>query len=105
VRFLLASAVLVLASCGASPTPRVTPELLAAAQADDGAVGAGDLEHGREIYIGRCAACHALPRPADYDPPTWRKWMRSMAPKAKLDNGQEHDALRYVLAVRAAGGR
>jgi mono/diheme cytochrome c family protein len=105
VRLLLAAFIVLLASCGASPTPRVTPELLAAAQSDDAAVGADDLEHGRLVYIGNCASCHALPQPTSYDPPTWRKWMRSMAPKAKLEEVQARDALRYVLAVRAASGR
>jgi cytochrome c5 len=93
---------LVLVSCGASPTPRVTPELVAAARGDDATVGAPALEHGRQIYVTSCGSCHGLPRPAAYDPPTWRKWMRSMAPRAKLDEGQSADALRYVLAVRRA---
>src|SRR4051812_47010986 len=79
---------LAVASCGPSPVPRVSPELVAVAQQGDATASAADLERGRAIYTARCSTCHALPRPIDYDAPTWRSWMRSMAPKAKLDDEQ-----------------
>ena len=101
-RALLIASVASLAACGPSPVPRATPELVGVARADAPEVTVEDLDRGRAIYVTRCNTCHSLPRPVDYDAPTWRKWMHSMAPKAKLDEVQAADALRYVLAVRRA---
>ena len=58
------------------------------------------LAHGRNLYVARCAGCHVLYRPDGYDDDAWRKWVRKMQVKAKLDEGQAELVLRYVLSAR-----
>jgi mono/diheme cytochrome c family protein len=97
-------AVAALAGCGAF-VPRVTPELVAVAQARDPSLDAGTLERGREIFVTKCASCHGLPDPLDYSDAEWPRWMQKMTRKAKLTEGQPATALSYVLTARAAEPR
>jgi hypothetical protein len=94
-------AVLVMGGCGAR-IPRVTPELVAVAAQRDAALTAEHLERARTLYVNRCGSCHGLSAPEDYDEREWRSWVRKMAPKAKLDRGQEADIVIYLLVARDA---
>ena len=64
----------------------------------------GILEHGRRLYLTRCAACH-LPEPIWACSPTrWEIVLDDMIPRAHLDE-READSLRaYVRAARRLVG-
>lgn len=90
---------LALGGCGAV-IPRVTPELVVAAQQYDPVVDSDRLEHARNLYVTRCGSCHSLNDPRDYTAQEWPDWMRKMARKAKLTSAQERSLLVFVLAAR-----
>jgi mono/diheme cytochrome c family protein len=101
VKAVGAAVCLVLAACAGSPVPRVSPELLQAAQRERPETTADDLERGRQLYVTSCGTCHELPAPRDYRPEAWPGWLDTMGPKAKLTYAQRADVLRYVQAVDA----
>jgi cytochrome c5 len=92
-------AMLLVAGCGVT-APEVTPALVTTAQADDATADANRLALGRSLFVDRCGSCHSLPDPHGYDVGTWERYLRKMAPKAKLDAVQAQAVREYVLAAR-----
>ena len=66
------------------------------------AVTLGELEEGRSLFVGRCAACHRLPRPDAYGTDRWPVFVDEMAARAQLTRPQAGAVLRYLLAAREA---
>jgi cytochrome c5 len=59
----------------------------------------------RELYVARCASCHAHKlepiKPDKFTEAKWKEWMQKMAPIAKLSPEQAGLVGRYLEAVRA----
>ena len=96
---VVAGASIALGGCGAV-IPRVTPELVTLAQRYDPTIDTVRMEQTRELYVTRCSSCHSLNDPRAYSAAEWPDWMRKMARKAKLKDGQERALLTFVLAAR-----
>ena len=63
-------------------------------------------QRGREIYVGRCAKCHAVKPVNAYAAEDWAsRIMPKMAKKAKLTPEEKETVLAYVLAAREAAPR
>lgn len=90
---------LTLAGCGVV-IPRVTPELVTAAQQRDPALDAAALERVRTLYVDRCSSCHTLTDPRAYSAAEWPDWMHKMARKSKLSATDEQRMLTFVLTAR-----
>lgn len=101
----LVALALVAVACGAAfVTPEVTPELSAVYAEQNPGAQEGDLERGRELFMtscGRGGFCHKLPTPASRSAEKWPGIMERMAKRAALNDAEEQDVLRFVLAVRA----
>jgi mono/diheme cytochrome c family protein len=74
--------------------PPVTPTMASAAR-----VPASDLEGGRQIYVRRCATCHAIDPVNKYSGARWREIIDDMATKSKLASEEKARVLAYVLAA------
>jgi len=96
---LLAALVAALPAACASGPPRPTAvdaERLTARWPD---LGLADLEHGRELYVGRCSSCHVLYEPASFGSERWEVELRKMRDRARLDDDQELRILQYLVSV------
>lgn len=61
----------------------------------------GEYQHGREIYITRCARCHEVKPVGAYAAQDWAtRIMPKMAARAKLTPEEQETVLAYVLAAR-----
>ena len=49
---------------------------------------AGDAAAGRKVYVGKCARCHELYEPSQYNDAAWQGWMTRMQRKARLSDDQ-----------------
>jgi cytochrome c553 len=61
------------------------------------------LQGGREIYITRCAKCHAVEPVTKYSAQEWQKIMPEMAEKAHLNLTDTQQVTAYVYKVLNAG--
>ena len=95
--FIAAAAALALGGCATvSVAPPVTPALLAASEGKPAAT----LALGREIFTGRCTACHSADPPGKHTVAEWHGIVGDMAHRAKLDASQEAALLAYLAAAR-----
>lgn len=60
-----------------------------------------DLQHGRALYVEKCAGCHNLPLPAQYSPEEWEGYVEYMTADAKLTKDEQSAITRYVTAASA----
>jgi hypothetical protein len=67
-------------------------------------VEVADLEQGRELYSGRCAACHQLYEPHAFTPDKWEVELHEMSARARLSEPQELLILQYLVSVSGRGG-
>jgi hypothetical protein len=99
-RALVIPLLLLLAGCG---VPRVTPQMAAAAQARWPDLDQPRLEAARDLYLRRCSACHGLYVPDDYSEREWPERVRKMQKKAKIDDAQRDEIVRFLIAARTPG--
>jgi len=59
----------------------------------------GDLEHGRAVFVSRCAGCHNLPMPDSKSADEWAGVVPEMAQGARLSAADEDLVLRYLSAT------
>jgi cytochrome c5 len=64
------------------------------------AVAASPVDPGRKIYTCKCARCHKLYDPANYDGQTWDKWMQKMKQKSKLTDDQYRQFSEYIASLQ-----
>ncbi len=76
--------------------PPVTPAIVAASHG----AAPTTLEHGRQIFTGRCTACHAAPPMDKHTPAQWRAIVADMSQRARLDGAQRSALLAYIEAAR-----
>lgn len=94
---LLGAASLVLAACQTvSYVPKVTPALVSAAP---GGASVEALENGRQIYGGKCTACHSAEPIGRYSAEEWPGIIEEMAKVSKLTEAEKRDLSAYIFAV------
>lgn len=60
-----------------------------------------DVVAGKTLFQGRCAKCHALPDPGQYNGPRWEGILQRMIPKAKLNETEAASLKAYILSAAA----
>src|SRR5262245_49043344 len=55
-----------------------------------------DASRGKVIFMNRCARCHDLPSPAQYSFERWEAILKSMIPRARLNEEQGIHVTAYV---------
>ena len=66
-----------------------------------GETSLAELQHGRELYVEKCAGCHNLPLPAQYSPEEWEGYVEYMTADAKLTKDEQIAITRFVTAASA----
>lgn len=61
--------------------------------------GADQLEHGRDIYITKCARCHAVEPVRKYSAAHWGEIVPEMTDKSKLSPSEVAALQAYLEAV------
>ncbi len=59
------------------------------------------IKAGQKLYVNKCAKCHELYKPENYDEKTWNAWMEKMKKKAKLKPDQYDLLMQYAQARRS----
>jgi hypothetical protein len=55
-----------------------------------------DAARGMAIFMNRCARCHDLPDPSQYSFERWEVILKTMAPKARLNEEQRVHVTTYI---------
>ena len=60
-----------------------------------------ELEHGRTLYVERCAGCHQLREPASETPLAWPHLVSEMQDDhgVRLTDDEEHGIVAYLVSV------
>lgn len=82
-------AALVLAGCASMDLTLVAPPPPAQE-------GGGELLRGRQIYVTRCAKCHAPEPVKKYSPAEWQTIMPEMAEETNLSSADSAAVMAYV---------
>ena len=90
LRASLLAAVLALAACVSLEQSAPPVEMLS------GGADRSTLQAGREIYITRCAKCHAVEPVTKYSLKEWTEIMPEMAEKTHLNPAETEAVLAYV---------
>jgi cytochrome c5 len=98
--FILTCCLAIIASCASKKTIASMSESDAARAASKfpGATMA-TLQQGKLSYEENCGKCHGLKSPSEYNEEQWRKHVKRMAPKAKIDKPTEDLVLQYVVTM------
>ncbi len=99
-QILLALIVLLIAACSTKKAviSMTDSDALRASAKFPGATMAS-LQNGKMLYEENCSTCHGLKNPIAYNEEQWRKHVRRMAPKAKIDKPTEELILQYVVTM------
>jgi cytochrome c5 len=99
--FILASFAVLTYSCSKKATPVASVEkktetnmAVTAPVMDKGA----QIADGEKLYTARCGKCHELHKPDEFTVAEWPGILRSMAPKAKLNQSMKDMVMAYVTA-------
>ncbi len=93
---------LALAACAGGPrswgqAPDLTPALIE--RGSTRGFPEDSLRRGREVFVAKCAECHALPNPDGYTEREWERILPRMARRARLDDSEARAVRAFVLAV------
>lgn len=90
---------LLLGACSTSTAPHATDADAARAAMRWPGTTTQDLEHGRDLYVGKCSGCHVPPTPSDYTADAWPGHLAEMRERAKIDDETEQAIRRYVVTM------
>ncbi len=94
---------LALAGCaGNSAIPKPTAKNVELAGRNGQVTTLAALKVGRNLYIGRCGACHSLKAPGSILPADWPEMVGRMAENAKVNPDQQRAITQYLVSVSAA---
>jgi hypothetical protein len=79
--------------------PHLTPAQLQWASTKWPDAHAGELEHGRSLYVTRCGSCHSAPTPAELKAENDDDMVKEMSDRAKLTAEEQQAVLRFIEAV------
>jgi len=89
-------------SCAATlPTP--TAQDVAWAQQNWPDAEQRELEHGRDIYVGKCAGCHNLIEPRRLSAERWSEEVGDMAERARISELEREAVKRYLVTMSRDG--
>lgn len=99
-----------IAACGAAKvSSSLTPDVLSVGQAIYPDLTMDQLNHGKELYEGKCNLCHGLKDFSKYNEASWNKIVPNMVEKVNkkvgetaIDETAQVDLLRYVVSMSAA---
>jgi hypothetical protein len=60
-----------------------------------------DLQHGRALYVQKCAGCHNLHLPQEYEPDEWEGYVAYMVADARLNPDEQTAITRFLVAASA----
>jgi hypothetical protein len=60
-----------------------------------------DLQHGRALYVEKCAGCHNLPLPEQYSPDEWEGYVAYMVAEAKITPDEQSAIQRFLASASA----
>lgn len=98
-RRLALTAALCLPACAGTPIPAATPADVQRAASDRPETTLSELERGRELYLGRCSACHQPVAPANIPAAEWPEHVSEMRVRARLAPEEEQLILLYLVTV------
>lgn len=81
-------------------SPKVTPELLAAAGSGSGSLAA--LTEGHKLYTTRCTECHDLELLDSRTMTGWKSIVGSMSRRAHIDEAGEAKIIDYITIAQRA---
>jgi mono/diheme cytochrome c family protein len=55
------------------------------------------VAQGKTVYTGKCGKCHALKTVENYNAERWTGILKSMIPKAKLNETESQQVTAYVM--------
>lgn len=67
------------------------------------APSAAQIESGKALYTNKCGTCHGLKDPVKYTQESWKHILKSMIPKAKLNEADGNLVTFYVMANAKQG--
>ncbi|MFT4061233.1 MAG: cytochrome c [Edaphocola sp.] len=59
---------------------------------------AAQLEQGHALYSSNCVRCHKYKEPSDFTASEWTEILKSMIPKARLNEADAQLVTAYVMA-------
>ena len=83
-----------LAACGASSPPSVSP-----LDANRANVQLADLQNGRSLLLRKCGGCHRVPLPTEHSPHDWPAKLGEMSARAHVDDQQRHLIEAYLVTM------
>jgi cytochrome c5 len=91
------------AACHKKTVPVITErkEFPSSPRSTKPAINANTLEFvaaGKTLYEMKCTRCHALKDPGVYPTEKWGSILKTMIPRAKIDNDQAQQVTAYVMA-------
>lgn len=101
MRLSLPSAAVLTLSLGGCATGNVAPPVTPAIVAASHGASPTTLENGRQIFTGRCTACHPAAPMDKHTSAQWRTIVADMSQRARLDEAQRTALLAYIEAARA----
>lgn len=93
--------ILILAACSRKLTPVVNAEKKSETDKvvnNENADKSTMIAEGEKLYTARCGKCHELHKPEEFTASEWPSILRSMAPKAKLNQSMKDMVMAYVTA-------
>jgi PBP1b-binding outer membrane lipoprotein LpoB len=55
-----------------------------------------ELQQGRDLYLGKCGACHQIYSPDSFNASNWQNILSMMAPRAGLSSANSTLVYKYV---------
>jgi hypothetical protein len=55
-----------------------------------------ELQQGRDLYLGKCGACHQIYSPDSFNESNWQNILSMMAPRAGLSSANSTLVYKYV---------
>ncbi len=64
-----------------------------------------ELNHGRKLYVAKCAGCHTLFLPSDRPAAAWPMLVEQMSERASLTASDRGSIERYLATIARRGSR
>ena len=75
------------------------PPVVTSLDAQRANIELADLQHGRQLLIGKCTNCHRAPMPSDHAAAEWPSKLAEMSQRAHLDMSQRLLIEKYLVTM------
>jgi mono/diheme cytochrome c family protein len=93
--FILSAALFLLNSCSKNTNSADSYYTPTAANVTSNA-SLAELQQGRDLYLGKCGACHQIYSPDNFTASDWQNILAAMAPRAGLSSANKNLVYKYV---------